>query len=437
MIDIKLLRQDPSGVAAQLVRRGFRMDLEWYVSQEAERRTLQMALEDLRKQRNEGSRKVGELKATKATPDELGMRLEKLAKLDRELVAADQAFRKLSATLEAFYLTLPNLPDSTVPEGMDESANQEVRRWNTAPDFGFEPRDHVELGEMIQGMDFSSAREMTGARFVVLKGILARLQRALTTFMLDWHAREYGYEEVYVPHLVNRQSLTGTGQLPKFESDLFRVGPDVDWFLIPTGEVPVTNLARDHTFLRSELPKRWVAHTPCYRSEAGSYGKDLKGTIRQHQFEKVELVQITLPEASPQAHEQLVEHAESILIQLELPYRVMLLCAGDTGFASAKTYDLEVWLPSQKRYREISSCSNFRDFQARRLNARWKEDAKSKPDWVHTLNGSGLAVGRTLLALLENRQDEGGGISIPSRLQPYLGGIHEIRSGAKVEHPPG
>ena len=436
MIDIKLLRQDPGGVASQLARRGFRMDIDWYISQEAERKIHQTSLEELRKQRNEGSKRVGELKSMKSEPHELGVQLEKLAKLDRELVDAEQAFQKLNASLEAFYLTLPNLPDPSVPDGMDENANQEIRRWGTAPDFAFEPRDHIELGEMIQAMDFSSASEMTGARFVVLKGILARLQRALIAFMLDWHAREYGYEEVYVPHLVNRQSLTGTGNLPKFESDLFRVGPDVDWFLIPTGEVPVTNLARNRVFLRPELPKQWVAHTPCYRSEAGSYGKDLRGMIRQHQFEKVELVQITIPEESPAAHERLVEHAASVLMQLELPYRVMLLCGGDTGFASAKTYDLEVWLPSQKRYREISSCSNFRDFQARRLNARWKVDAKSKPDWVHTLNGSGLAVGRTLLALLENRQDERGGVSIPSCLQSYLGGVREIRrTDGGVERP--
>ena len=437
MIDIKLLRQDPGGVAAQLARRGFRMDVDWYVSQEAERRSLQTRLEDLRKHRNEGSRRVGELKALKSPSDELRVQLEKLTNLDRELVDAEQAFRKLSSGLEAFYLTLPNLLDPTVPEGREEGANQELRRWGHVPDFAFKPRDHVELGEMIQGMDFSAASVITGARFVVLRGILARLQRALTAFMLDWHVREYGYEEIYVPHLVNRQSLTGTGQLPKFESDLFRVGPDVDWFLIPTAEVPVTNLARDHVFSGSELPKQWVAHTPCYRSEAGSYGKDLKGMIRQHQFEKVELVQITIPGESSQAHERLVGHAESVLVQLELPYRVMLLCAGDTGFASAKTYDLEVWLPSQKRYREISSCSNFRDFQARRLNARWRQDAKSKPDWVHTLNGSGLAVGRTLLALLENRQDESGKVSLPSCLQSYLGGIREIRGGVGREHPNG
>jgi seryl-tRNA synthetase len=435
MIDIKLLRQDPVTIAAQLARRGFRMDADWYAAQEAQRKGLQTTLEDLRKQRNEGSRKVGELKVQNPESSELGHQLETLTLLDRKLETAELAFRQASATLEAFHLTLPNLLDPGVPDGADESANQEVRRGGFLPDFGFQPRDHVELGERIQAMDFSAASEMTGARFVVLKGILARLQRALISFMLDLHAGEYGYEEVYVPHLVNRQSLTGTGQLPKFESDLFRVESGADWFLIPTAEVPVTNLARNRVFLKSELPKRWVAHTPCYRSEAGSYGKDLKGMIRQHQFEKVELVQVTVPNDSPSAHERLVEHAESVLKRLELPYRVMLLCAGDTGFASAKTYDLEVWLPSQNRYREISSCSNFRDFQARRLNARWREDPKSKPDWVHTLNGSGLAAGRALLALLENRQDEGGGVSIPPCLRPYLGGIREIRGGSGAGIP--
>lgn len=422
MIDIKLLRNETGQVAANLARRGFVLDADSYGKEEERRKALQVRLEELRRQRNEGSKAVGRIKSGGGDPAALASEMERLAVIDHELEETEEAFRTIEASLEAFHLTLPNLVDASIPDGRDASQNVEVRRVGDPPQLGFTPHDHVAIGEALCGMDFSEAARITGARFVVLKGDLARVQRALINFMMDVHVAEHGYEEVYVPHLVNRASLTGTGQLPKFESDLFGIAKTKDWYLIPTAEVPVTNLARDRVFLNTELPKRWVAHTPCYRSEAGSYGKDLKGMIRQHQFEKVELVTVTTPDHSMEALETLTAHAEAILNKLELPYRVMLLCAGDLGFASAKTYDLEVWLPGQNQYREISSCSNCKDFQARRLQARSRARMSDKPEWVHTLNGSALAVGRTLVALLENRQDEGGRISIPEPLRPYLGG---------------
>lgn len=428
MIDIKLLRHDPDQVAVNLARRGFALDVGWYQAQEAERKALQVRLEDLRRQRNEGSKAVGKIKSGGGGAEALAAQMAALTTIDRALEETQTTFRRIEETLEAFHLTLPNLIDATVPDGRDESQNVEVRRVGELPHFDFEVRDHVAIGEALGCMDFAEASRIVGARFVVLKGVLAQLQRALTNFMLDVHVVEHGYEEVYVPHLANRTSLSGTGQLPKFESDLFRIHEPEGWYLIPTAEVPVTNLARERIFALEELPRRWVAHTPCYRSEAGSYGKDLKGMIRQHQFEKVELVTFTTPDRSDEAHEVLTGHAEAILKKLELPYRVMLLCAGDTGFASAKTYDLEVWLPGQKQYREISSCSNFRDFQARRLQARWRRGSQDKSEWIHTLNGSGLAVGRTLIALLENRQDEGGRISLPEALRPYLGGLTHLEA---------
>ncbi|MFM1890978.1 MAG: hypothetical protein RLZ44_55, partial [Pseudomonadota bacterium] len=314
----------------------------------------------------------------------------------------------------------------SVPEGSDEADNREERRWGEPPQFDFEPRDHVDLGTARGWMDFDAAAKITGSRFVVLAGPLARLQRALTQFMLDIHTTEHGYTETYVPFMVNRDSLRGTGQLPKFEADLFKLGGDLEYYLIPTAEVPVTNLVRDTIIDADDMPRRWVAHTPCFRSEAGSYGKDTRGMIRQHQFDKVELVQVVRPEESYQALEALTGHAEAILQRLGLPYRVVTLCTGDLGFSAAKTYDLEVWLPGQGKYREISSCSNFEDFQARRLQARWRNPETGKPELAHTLNGSGLAVGRTLVAVLENYQQADGSIRVPEALRPYMGGLEVL-----------
>ena len=332
----------------------------------------------------------------------------------------------IQAQLEALMLSLPNILDESVPAGNNEEDNVELSRWGTPKEFSFEPKDHVELGTHLGGMDFEAAVKLTGSRFVTLSGPIARLQRALTQFMLDTHTSEHGYCEVYVPFMVNADSLRGTGQLPKFEEDLFKVNHDPDWYLIPTAEVPVTNMVRDEIINTDRLPLRYVAHTPCFRSEAGSYGKDVRGLIRQHQFEKVELVQIVRPDQATEMHEALTSHAEAILQKLELPYRKLLLCAGDTGFSSSKTYDLEVWLPGQQAYREISSCSHFGDFQARRMKARWRNPETSKPELVHTLNGSGLAVGRTLVAVLENYQHKSGSIDIPKVLIPYMKGETHI-----------
>jgi len=324
---------------------------------------------------------------------------------------------------------VPNIPDASVPEGKDEEDNVEVRRWGEPRQFDFEPQDHVDVGQRIGGLDFDTAAKLTGSRFAVMTGPLARLHRALIQFMLDLHTAEHGYRETYVPYLVNADSLHGTGQLPKFEEDLFAIGGEHGYYLIPTAEVPVTNMVRDEIVEAERLPLRFAAHTPCFRSEAGSYGKDTRGMIRQHQFEKVELVQIVHPEKSFEALEELTGHAEKVLQLLGLPYRVMNLCAGDIGFSSCKTYDLEVWLPGQGKYREISSCSNFRDFQARRMQARWRNPETRKPELVHTINGSGLAVGRTLVAILENYQQADGSVAIPEALQPYMAGLKQLEPG--------
>jgi seryl-tRNA synthetase len=332
----------------------------------------------------------------------------------------------IQARLEDLLLGVPNILDADVPDGRSDADNRETHRWGEPRSFDFEPRDHVELGAALGLMDFEAAAKIAGARFVALHGPLCRLQRALAQFMLDLHTTEHGYTETYVPFMVNAESLRGTGQLPKFEADLFKVDSDPAYYLIPTAEVPVTNLVRDDIVEAGKMPLKYVCHTPCFRSEAGSYGKDTRGMIRQHQFEKVELVQITAPEDSAQSHEALTGHAEEVLKRLDLPFRRVVLCAGDTGFSSAKTYDLEVWLPGQNAYREISSCSNFRDFQARRLRARWRNPETGKPELVHTLNGSGLAVGRTLIAVVENYQDEQGRIRIPEVLRPYMGGMEII-----------
>ena len=419
MLDPKLIRGDLPMLAGQLARRQFVLDVEVLSDLEAKRKSAQTAMETLQAERNRVSKAIGQAKAKgedtapiMATVSDLG------AQLDHQKVVFDDA----SQALQAVLMSLPNIPDETVPEGRDETGNVEVRRWGTPRGFDVAAQDHVSLGERVGLMDFDVAATMAQSRFVALKGELAQLQRALTQFMLDTHVNEHGYQEVYVPFLVNEDALKGTGQLPKFGDDLFRVDLERPLYLIPTAEVPVTNLYRDQILAMNDFPIKMVCHTPCFRSEAGSYGRDTRGMIRQHQFEKVELVQLVPPQESQAAHEALTLHAEAILQKLELPYRVMNLCGGDLGASSSKTYDLEVWLPGQNQYREISSCSNFKDFQARRLQARYRIEANAKPELVHTINGSGLAVGRTLVAVLENFQDDQGQVTVPDALRPYLGG---------------
>ena len=419
MLDPKLIRGDLPMLAGQLARRQFVLDVEVLSDLEAKRKSAQTAMETLQAERNRVSKAIGQAKAKgedtapiMATVSDLG------AQLDHQKVVFDDA----SQALQAVLMSLPNIPDETVPEGRDETGNVEVRRWGTPRGFDVAAQDHVSLGERGGLMDFDVAATMAQSRFVALKGELAQLQRALTQFMLDTHVNEHGYQEVYVPFLVNEDALKGTGQLPKFGDDLFRVDLERPLYLIPTAEVPVTNLYRDQILAMNDFPIKMVCHTPCFRSEAGSYGRDTRGMIRQHQFEKVELVQLVPPQESQAAHEALTLHAEAILQKLELPYRVMNLCGGDLGASSSKTYDLEVWLPGQNQYREISSCSNFKDFQARRLQARYRIEANAKPELVHTINGSGLAVGRTLVAVLENFQDDQGQVTVPDALRPYLGG---------------
>ncbi len=419
MLDPKLLRSDLPGVAAQLARRNFILDVPAFAALEERRKAVQIESDRLRAERNAGAKAVGQ---AKARGEDVAPLLARGEALGGELLAVEKQLEVIQAELHSLQLGLPNLLHSSVPEGADEAANVEVRRWGEPRRFTFEPKDHVAVGERI-GMDFEAAGRISGARFVVMTGTLAKLHRALIQFMLDVHTADHGYREAYVPYLVHANALEGTGQLPKFEPDLFAVRGDPGFFLIPTAEVPVTNLVRDQILAPEKLPLKFVAHTPCFRSEAGSSGKDTRGMIRQHQFEKVELVHIVKPEESYAALEELTGHAEKVLQALELPYRVISLCAGDVGFASAKTYDLEVWLPSQQRYREISSCSNCEAFQARRLQARWRNPATGKPELVHTLNGSGVAVGRALVAILENRQQEDGSVTVPAALAPYMGGI--------------
>ncbi len=419
MLDPRLLRTELDQVAADLARRGIVLDTAELVALEEQRKALQVEVQDLQNLRNTRSKAIGR---AKAQGEDAAALMAEVSDLGERLKAAEVALQTVQQDLARIGLGLPNRPHASVPDGRDESANCEVRRWGEPRRFSFPVRDHVDLGVASGAMDFDAAAKIAGSRFVVLNGPLARLQRALIQFMLDVHTTEHGYTEVYVPFLVNADSLRGTGQLPKFEADLFRVGDEAGYYLIPTAEVPVTNLVRDCILSDQELPRRWVAHTPCFRSEAGSYGKDTRGMIRQHQFEKVELVQVVRPEESYAALEGLTQHAEAILQRLGLPYRVVALCAGDLGFAAAKTYDLEVWLPGQETYREISSCSNFEDFQARRLLARWRNPATGKPELVHTLNGSGLAVGRTLVALIENYQEADGRVRIPEVLRPYVSG---------------
>lgn len=432
MLDIRLLREDIENVTKLLKRRGFELNVAEFDAMEERRKFLQKKTEALQAERNTRSKAIGKAKASGENIEPL---LQEVSHLGDEFKVMEAEFSQVQESMQNFLAVIPNLLHGSVPDGADENDNREERRWGEAPSFSFEPKDHAVLGVEKGWMDFEIAAKLSGSRFVILYGPLARLQRALTQFMLDVHTIEHGYQEVYVPYLVNQSSLFGTGQLPKFAGDLFhtqegdgeRYGMD-RLSLIPTAEVPVTNIVRDVILNESELPKKWVCHTPCFRSEAGTYGKDTGGMIRRHQFEKVELVKIVKPENSYAELESLAHHAETILQKLELPYRVVTLCSRDTGFCSAKTYDIEVWLPSQNRYREISSCSNFESFQARRMKARYRDTASNKIEYVHTLNGSGLAVGRTLIAIMENYQDEKGGIRLPQALKPYLNGAEAFFS---------
>ena len=424
MLDPKFLRNEMDTVVAGLKRRGFEFDVAQWEALEAERKSVQTRTQELQAKRNSVSREIGKAKAKGEDTTSI---MAQVASLGDELKQAESELDRLQQELTDIALGLPNLPHDSVPDGLSEEANVEIRRWGEPKTFNFDIKDHVDLGEGFGGLDFETAAKITGSRFAVINGSLARLHRALTQFMLDLHTGEHGYAETYVPYIVNRDSLRGTGQLPKFAEDLFALEGEQGYHLIPTAEVPVTNIVRDTITEAANMPRRFVAHTPCFRSEAGSYGKDTRGMIRQHQFEKVELVQIVHPDESYEALEQLTGHAETVLQRLELPYRVMALCAGDMGFSAAKTYDLEVWLPGQQAYREISSCSNFEDFQARRMQARWRNPETGKPELVHTLNGSGLAVGRTLVAVMENYQNADGSIDIPSVLQPYMGGLDKIK----------
>jgi seryl-tRNA synthetase len=423
MLDQRALRQDLDAVVANLARRGFVFDRTRYLALETERKELQVRVESLRQTRNERSKNIGR---AKAAGDDVEALKHEVGELGRALTAAEARLTALAAELDEFLAGLPNLLDASVPDGPDSGANVEVRRWGTPAAFPFAPQDHVALGETLGLMDFDTAAKLSRARFVVLRGVLARLQRAITQLMLDVHTQEHGYSETYVPYLVNDRTLFGTGQLPKFAADLFALEGEPKLRLIPTAEVSLTNLVADSIVDAQNLPMRLTAHTPCFRSEAGSHGQDTRGMIRQHQFEKVELVHVVSPAESYRELEVLVRNAEAILQRLELPYRVLALCAGDTGFGAAKTYDLEVWLPGQGKYREISSCSNCEAFQARRMQARWRNPATGKPESLHTLNGSGLAVGRTLIAVLENYQQADGSVRVPAALQPYMNGLEVL-----------
>ncbi len=423
MLDPKLLRADVDRVAADLARRGYALDGAAYRALEERRKALQVQVEELRNERNVKSRDIGRAKAAGEQIDPL---LEAVQSLGDTLKAAEAELEQVQADLLEQQLSMPNLLHESVPDGADEDANELVRAWGDPPRFDFEPLDHVDLGVRLGQLDFEAAARVTGARFSVLRGPLARLHRALIQYMLDLHTQSHGYTEIYAPYIVHARALEGTGQLPKFGEDLFALVGEDDYYLIPTAEVPVTNLVRERILDAEELPLKFAAHTPCFRSEAGSHGQDTRGMIRQHQFEKVELVHITRPEDSYAALEELTGHAETVLQQLGLPYRVVTLCAGDTGFGAAKTYDIEVWLPSQGRYREISSCSNCESFQARRMSARWRNPQTNRPELVHTLNGSGVAAGRALIAIMENCQTASGGIRVPGVLRPYMHGLELI-----------
>jgi len=427
MIDPKLLRQSTADVAANLARRGFEFDAAAYLALEERRKSLQVETEQLQSERNTSAKSIGK---AKAQGEDIAPLLAAVKDLGDRLETSESALQKVLGELSDIELGLPNLLSDDVPVGNSEEDNLEVRRWGEPVELEFKARDHIELGENLGQLDFDAASRISGARFAVMTGPLARLQRALIQFMLDTHTSEHGYKEAYVPYLVRSEALVGTGQLPKFEEDLFKTETETPFFLIPTAEVPVTNLARDTIYDADDLPVRHVAHTPCFRSEAGSHGQDTRGMIRQHQFEKVELVQFVAPDASMQALDELTGHAEVILQKLGLAYRVVTLCSGDIGFGATKTYDIEVWLPGQDKFREISSCSNYNDFQARRMKARRRNPDTGKPELIHTLNGSGVAAGRALIAVMENYQEADGSIRIPDVLLPYMGGLERIEAPA-------
>ena len=425
MLDPKLLRSDLNAIAASLQVKGYQLDTQAFLALEAQRKERQLIAESLQQERNSFSKSMGKLIGeAKANGEDIEPLKARGEQIKTDSAAADTALAAVQEELDGLLQGIPNVPHHSVPAGSDEEDNVEVRRWGEPRAFDFEVKDHVDLGAAINGLDFDAASKITGSRFSQMRGGLASLHRALTQFMLNTHIQDHGYEEVYVPYIVNRESLYGTGQLPKFEEDLFKLDDEREFYLIPTAEVPITNIYRNE--IVDELPIKFVSHTPCFRSEAGSYGRDTRGMIRQHQFEKVEMVQFVRPEESWDALEGLVGHAEVILQKLQLPYRTVVLCGGDLGFSAAKTYDIEVWVPSQERYREISSCSNFADFQARRMKARYR-NADGKPELLHTLNGSCLAVGRTLLAVMENYQQADGSIAIPEVLQPLMNGQTHIK----------
>ncbi len=423
MIDPKLLRGDTAMVAANLARRGFAFDADAYLALEEKRKQLQVDTEALRGERNQSAKSIGQ---AKAKGEDIEPLLAAVNDLGERLETAESALQTVQSDLQAIELGLPNLLDDDVPNGASEEDNVEVRRWGEPREFDFDVKDHIELGAGVDGLDFDAASRISGARFAVMRGGLARLQRALIQFMLDTHVAEHDYTETYVPYLVQAHALLGTGNLPKFEADLFKTTTETPFYLIPTAEVPLTNLGRDRIFEADELPLKFAAHTPCFRSEAGSHGQDTRGMIRQHQFEKVELVNLATSAQSEELHEAMTQAAETVLQRLELPYRVITLCAGDIGFSAAKTYDIEVWLPGQQRYREISSCSNCRDFQARRMKGRVRSADTGKPELIHTLNGSGVAAGRALIAVMENYQQADGSIAVPGVLKRYMGGLEAV-----------
>jgi len=424
MLDPKLIRGDLSAVAERLKIRGFELATADIEKLENQRKDIQVKTEELQKERNSRSKNIGKLKAA---GEDIAPLIQEMNAIGDQLDNAKAELTAIQEQLNSIFMGIPNLPHESVPPGEDEDDNVEVRKWGTPKLFSFEPKDHVDLGEQIGGLDAEKGAQITSARFTVMKGSIARLHRALIQLMLDTHTAEHDYSEVNVPYIVNAEALKGTGQLPKFEDDLFKLTDDRGFYLIPTAEVPVTNIAAGEIIEASELPVKYVCHSPCFRSEAGSHGKDTRGMIRQHQFEKVEMVQLVKPADSFQALEELTGHAENILQKLELPYRVVTLCGGDIGFSAAKTYDIEVWLPAQDKYREISSCSCFEDFQSRRMQARWRNPETGKPELLHTLNGSGLAIGRTLVAVMENYQNEDGSITVPEALKPYMGGVEIIK----------
>ena len=424
MLDPKRVRSQTEEISRRLAIKHYTFETETFEKLEERRRAIQVRTETLQSEQNKRSKSIGK---AKAAGEDIQPLLQEVEDLKRQRGEAEDELRSVQESLNAFFAGIPNVPDEDVPPGESEDDNVEIHKWGTPKEFSFEPKDHVTLGEQLKGLDFEKATHLAHSRFAVMQGQIARLHRALAQFMLNLHTGEHAYTEAYVPYLVNANTLFGTGQLPKFEADLFRTAGDNPLYLIPTAEVPATNLVADTILDDAELPLRLVCHTPCFRSEAGSYGRDVRGMIRQHQFDKVELVHVVRPQDSEQALEELTGHAEKVLQMLELPYRVMTLCGGDIGFSAAKTYDLEVWLPGQGKYREISSCSNTRDFQARRMQARWRNPETGKPEPVHTLNGSGLAVGRAMIAVMENYQQEDGSILVPEVLKPYMGGIERIQ----------